>query len=455
MRDMRQYLVRETQTIKDAMNNIDRSGIQTVFVINAKGVLTGVVSDGDIRRAILKGTDIGEPISKIINNRPITLQNMYLDDLPLARRTVKRLLAILPGSQVIPVIDHNSKPVKLLSCLDLRPFLTDRRPSSPVRHVLVLGGAGYLGSVLVEKLLCKNLRVRVLDTLMFGRQPMDRFRSSKNFELIHGDLRNIATVSGALAGTDAVINLAAVVGDAACSANPENAIETNYLANKALAEACKYHQINRFLFASTCSVYGVGKDILDENSPLRPVSLYARSKIRSEEAVLSLEDKNFSPTILRMSTLYGLSPRMRFDLVVNCMTMTACRDKKIYVDGGGQQWRPFLSVEDAAEAYLRCLEAPIDSIKGQVFNVGSSHQNYQIKTIAKKIKELFKNVAVVYRGPHQDHRNYSVSFKKIRSVLGFRVHSTLERSAREIKKNIGSGKLSDLNNPRYYNVDND
>ena len=196
-----------------------------------------------------------------------------------------------------------------------------------------------------------------------------------------------------------------------------------------------------------------GDEKLTEESSLNPVSLYARSKVQAEEGILSLEDENFSPTILRMSTLYGYSPRMRFDLVVNTMTKNAVIDKKIFVHGGGKQWRPLLNVEDAAEAYMRVLQEPLKNVKGQTFNVGSEEQNYQILDIAKAVKESVPNAKLIVEGEEKDLRNYFVSFSKIEKTLEFKAVKQLKDSIFRIKKAIEDNRFSNINDPKYYNVE--
>jgi nucleoside-diphosphate-sugar epimerase len=256
-------------------------------------------------------------------------------------------------------------------------------PVGRARRVLVVGGAGFLGSVLTQRLLRLGFRVRVLDSFIYGRRSLDALSGDRNLEIVEGDLRNIHTCVSSLAETDAVVLLAAIVGDPASKVRPTETIETNVLAAQALASACKLHHINRFLYASTCSVYGIGADLLDENAPLNPVSLYARTKIESEKIILAMGNEYFSPTILRMGTIYGYSPRMLFDLVVNTMSMKSFVDGKIQVFGG-RQWRPLLAVEDAAEVYVRCLEADLQDVGNQVFlNVGSDTQNYQIDEVPR------------------------------------------------------------------------
>jgi len=190
---------------------------------------------------------------------------------------------------------------------------------------------------------------------------------------------------------------------------------------------------------------------LSEESPINPVSLYARSKIRSEEGILAIVDENFSPAILRMGTLYGYSPRMRFDLVVNTMTKSAVVDKRIHVHNGGIQWRPLLNINDAANAFVQCLGSPLNKIKGEIFNVGSLEQNYQIIQIAEIVKRCIPGSKLVIEQEAVDSRNYFVSFKKIENTLKFKVSRSLKEEILTIKKSIKKGEFKDVDDKKYYN----
>ncbi len=452
---MKDAIVSNNSSIKETMCAIDASGFRVAYIVDEKKRVIGVASDSEIRRAILKGMDIKQTVKCIINPRPVLLKESELSNRSKVKRRIQTLLERMPDSRYILVIDANDMPLKFMPCSEL----SDHKDScgdmlkASGKNILVVGGAGYLGSVLVRKLLVRGFKVKVLDILMYGSDSLKGLLESDKFEFIEGDMRNISTLVRALDSVDAVINLAAIVGDPACKNKPEMAIETNYLANKALAEACKYHQINRFIYASTCSVYGFvdGDRPLDENSPLNPLSLYARSKIHSEDGILSLADENFSPTILRMGTLYGYSYRMRFDLVVNAMVKTAVVEKKISVHGGGKQRRPLLNVEDAAEAYFRCLEAPLEKIKGGIFNVGSDAQNYKIIDISRIVNKCVPYSRIIIEDTEIDSRNYLVSFAKIKKQLKYTPQHTLENSINRLKKAIEKGEIEDLNNPNYYN----
>lgn len=318
------------------------------------------------------------------------------------------------------------------------------------KRILVIGGAGYLGVVIVQKLLDNGYVIRIFDSFIYGHKPVQRYINDPRVEIIKGDIRNIEKVNSAMNDVSSVILLAAVVGDPASATRPEQTIETNYLASQAIASACKLKKINRFIYASTCSVYGTGKDILDETADLNPVSLYARTKIASESIINNLANDEFAPTIMRMSTLYGYSPRMRFDLVVNTMTMTAYLDKQIRVYGGNQ-WRPLLHIDDASEAYLKVLQADIELVRGKIYNVGSEEQNFQISDVARMISEALDGIEVKTELTTFDVRDYKVSFRRIQDELDFRVKNTLEEASMEIYSKLETGIIKDPLQKRYYN----
>jgi nucleoside-diphosphate-sugar epimerase len=319
-------------------------------------------------------------------------------------------------------------------------------------RILVIGGGGYFGAVLVEKLLDEGYDIRILDSFIYGKKAVEKYSESGKVEIIEGDIRNIQTVNSSMIDADCVIHLAAVVGDPASRLRPEQTIETNYLASQMIAAASKLNGIHNFIYASTCSVYGVGKDILDEDAPLNPISLYARTKISSEESIMNLADRTFKPVVMRMSTLYGYSARMRFDLVVNTMTMTAFTEGCINVFGGNQ-WRPLLSLEDAAEAYIKVIKSGAGS---QIYNVGSEEQNYRITEVASLVKKGIKDacgkdIPVNVEGESTDVRDYRVSFKRIQDELGFIIKQSIPQAAKIIWQKLESKEIKDPKQKVYYN----
>jgi nucleoside-diphosphate-sugar epimerase len=328
--------------------------------------------------------------------------------------------------------------------------ITGKPKVNSVQNVTVLGGAGYIGSVLVRKLLENGYTVTVLDALLYGDDSIRDLKGNSEFELIEDDLRNVEAVVSALQHAHAVIDLAALVGDPACALDERLTVEINLAATRMIAEAARGYGVERFIFASTCSVYGASDQVLDEHSALRPVSLYAKTKIGSEDMLLSLSKEEFAPTILRFGTAYGISPRPRFDLVVNLFAAQAVAQKKITILGG-EQWRPFIHVEDAADAIIKVLQAPIKSVAGQVFNVGSDDQNHRIKELGEFVKAEIPDVSIDYHDKDVDIRDYRVSFAKFREVLGFNPERTIADGIAEIKAAIEAGQIGDYRDMRYSN----
>jgi nucleoside-diphosphate-sugar epimerase len=328
-------------------------------------------------------------------------------------------------------------------------FWSSRSTDEKVKNVLIIGGAGYIGSALVERLLDLDYMVRVLDVLVYGDNAISRFYDNPCFELVQGDFRNIDAVINAAKGMDAIVHLGAIVGDPACALNEDLTVEINLRATRTIAEVGKGFGVKRFVFASTCSVYGASDEILDERSTLRPISLYARTKIESEKLLLDLTDVAFAPTILRFGTVYGLSGRPRFDLVVNLLTAKAIQDGEAGIFGG-EQWRPLVHVKDVAEAITLTLQAPADNVRGQIFNVGSNEQNHQIADLGLIIKEMVPTAQVVTQ-PQEDNRNYRVRFDKIHKALNFQPRYMVRDGVQEIIDAFATGKISDYRNPRYNN----
>jgi len=233
-------------------------------------------------------------------------------------------------------------------------------------HVLVTGGAGYLGCHLVPALLERNHKVRLFDRFAFGEKPTQTFADSTGCDVVRGDLRRLQECPGLLNDIDAIVHLAGIANDPSCDLDPDMAMDVNFECTKELADLAIHHGIRRFVFASSCSVYGKGVfEVLDEESPTNPVSTYARSKLQAEQALIQMRHAQFEPVIARPGTFFGWSDRMRFDLAVNQMTATAVRNHVIQVYGGGEQWRPFVHVRDATRALVLMLEAPGDTVSAR------------------------------------------------------------------------------------------
>lgn len=316
--------------------------------------------------------------------------------------------------------------------------------------VLVVGGAGYIGSMVIAKLLARGYRVRLLDNLLYGKQSIEPLLSNPELEFIQGDSRNIQDVVRAMGNVNNVIHLAAIVGDPACAEDDANALQINYAATRMMLEIAQGHGIERFLFASSCSVYGASDDLMDEKSETVPISLYAETKLHSERVLLDAKSRSFHPIILRFATVFGLAPRPRFDLVVNLLAAKAMQEGLITIYNG-DQWRPFIHVNDVAAAVVEALGAPLESVSGEVFNVGDDRLNFTLAQIAEKIRAHIPRTRVEYV-ENADRRNYRVLFRKIRDCLGFVAKHSVDDGILEIKHAFERGEILNYRHPFYSNV---
>ncbi|MCA1668661.1 MAG: NAD(P)-dependent oxidoreductase [Thermomicrobia bacterium] len=307
-----------------------------------------------------------------------------------------------------------------------------------------------MGSILVRRLLERGYHVRVLDRLMYGDDAIRDILGHPHLELVVADFRDHAVVARAMQGASVVIHLGAIVGDPACAIDEDFTIGTNFEATRIIAAAAKRAGIRRMIFGSTCSVYGASEEMLDETSALNPVSLYANTKIAAERALLDLADADFAPVIMRFATAYGHSYRPRYDLAVNVMTAKAVTEGQITIHGG-DQWRPFVHVDDIARALVLALEAPIAAVAGETFNVGSDAQNHQLREVGEIIQRLIPHADVLTNDLVTDKRNYYVHFTKIRETLGFMPIHTLEASIIEMKEALDNRVVRDYRDRRYNN----
>ena len=345
-------------------------------------------------------------------------------------------------SEIVTYCEASGLPLKILPGID--QVLEGEGASVARQPILVVGGGGYIGTHLVEILLRSDYRVRIFDKFIFGRQVLGDLENHANLEIIEGDVSNIYLLTLALRDTQAVIHLAGLVGDPASSIDNNLTQHFNIVSTRILLESVKALRIPRFIFASSCSVYGASDEQVNELSKLNPVSLYAESKIDSEDEILRSQGDYFHPTILRFATVFGHSRRPRFDLVTNLFTAQAFDDGKITVLGS-QQWRPLIHVSDIAEAILTVLEAPLEKVSREIFNVGDDELNITIGGLAKVVAEVVgrnktgMKVVITVNDDIDDTRNYRVSFEKIQKILGFRAKTGIEEGIREMTSSLRNG----------------
>lgn len=334
---------------------------------------------------------------------------------------------------------------------DERPNGLPREAPKPGQLILVPGGAGYIGCVLVARLLARGYRVRVLDRLYFGEEPLQGFRDQ--IELVVADVRDVP--EQAFDGVDGVINLSGLSNDPTAEFNPQANWEMNALATEAIGRACIEHGIERFVFASSCALYdGLPPGMHTEDAVIRPRAAYPTSKRYAEEKLIQMVAEGLCPVILRNATVYGWSPRMRFDLVVNTFVKDALLSGVLKLDGGGWMWRPLVDIRDCADAMIMAFEAPADRVQGEIFNV--VHANYQIRELAMIVagsaQLAGRPVTIKDAAPQPLKRDYECANAKLSITLGFIPRRSVLEAVTDLLERLHAADRALLADPRSYNI---
>jgi nucleoside-diphosphate-sugar epimerase len=325
-----------------------------------------------------------------------------------------------------------------------------------VHKVLLIGGAGYIGSVLAHELLERGYAVRVLDRLLYGDQGLEAIRD--RIELVVADMRRVD--ASHLAGIDAIVNVGGLSNDPTAEYNPAANYEMNTTAAVRVAELARAAGVRRYVLASSCSIYDLGtaedqRDIVfEEQAEVRPRAAYATSKYEAEQRLLAMAGPDFCPVVLRKGTVFGFSPRLRFDLVVNTFVRDALSTGTIVLFRGGEMWRPLVDVRDVARAYIACVSAEEALVHGQIFNVAAC--NMRISELALHVRTTLRELGVnvdirpdyTYRGV----RSYRVSTQKIERVLGYKALVSVEDAVRDLVQQLRLRNIDDLHDPRFENL---
>jgi len=450
--------ITENNTIQLAFQKLHGEHGKILTVVNNKKSLLGVISAGDLRRGILAGYNLNDKIKNIYNRNATYVYQKELEEKKLNKSNFGSG-SLGDTTFYVPVVNDNKEvkdiiPVERVLEILENKTLKDYDNNNKLPKILIVGGAGFIGTVLASRLLKKKYRVTILDKLIYDHKIIQKnFKNKKNLNFVLGDICDLNTQIKIIKEIDIVVYLAEIVGDPACSAKPEDALKTNYLSVLSFANLCSHLAIEKFIYTSSCSVYGLDKNnkLLNEKSNLNPVSHYARIKIMSEKALLSSANNNFKPTILRLGTVFGPSKRMRFDLVVNTMSKFAYFDNKIDIHGGNQ-WRPNIHVEDVADGIISIIKAKKENIGNQIFNLSNDKLNLQIIQIAKKVKSVFKNAKLNIIKTSTDPRNYKVTSKKIKNKVGFIAKKSIEVGLKEIKRMFKLKKITNPDNKIYNNL---
>ncbi|MBI1870549.1 MAG: SDR family oxidoreductase [Chlamydiae bacterium] len=319
-----------------------------------------------------------------------------------------------------------------------------------IQTVYITGGAGYVGSVLVPKLLGRGYRVKVIDLFIYGDHVFDSVKNHSNLEIIKGDIRDQALLKKTVPGADALIHLACISNDPSFELDPALGKSINYDAFVHLVKIAKESGVKRFVYASSSSVYGIKEGDVTEDLPLMPLTDYSKYKALCEEVLLKERTKDFVTLILRPATVCGYSPRLRLDLTVNILTNHAFTNRVIKVFGG-DQLRPNIHIEDMTDLYVKSLEWPDEKIDGKIFNAG--YDNRKVMDIAQMVKKIVGQDVKVVTTPTDDNRSYHVSSEKIKRELGFIPKHTIEDAVRDLVEAFQANKIPDsMTDPRYYNI---
>jgi nucleoside-diphosphate-sugar epimerase len=323
-------------------------------------------------------------------------------------------------------------------------------------RILVTGHDGYIGMAMIPMLIAEGHEIVGLDSHLFEQCAFDTTMGVLAHRSIRKDIRDIQP--GDVEGFDAVIHLAGLSNDPLGNLNPALTYEINHVASVHLAKVAKEVGVPRFLFSSSCSTYGAaGEEAVNEAAAFNPVTPYGHSKVLVEQDVAQLADANFSPTFLRNATAYGVSPRLRFDLVLNNLVAWAMTTGRVYIKSDGTPWRPIVHIEDISRAFIAVLHAPREVVHNQAFNVGRNEENYQIRDLAKIVEDLVPDCRVEYAaGAEPDKRSYRVDFSKLAYTLpAFKPQWNAWRGVKQLYEAYRQTdvRLEDFEGPKYKRID--
>ena len=444
------YEVNLNLKIIDVLNIFEKNRVNICAVTNKKKEFAGIITLSDIKKAFLKGASLEQKIINFVNKNPLIIKGEVNENNISDILSSSKFNNIDPP--LIPIINLKKKLVNILDKNELFNYSQNflKKDVSKSKKVLVFGGAGYIGCVLVKMLINLNFEVTVYDKFIYTSKKSftKHFKSSK-LKIVKGDSQNISEIFEAIRKNDIVIHLAEMVGDPLCEKKPKKTYAINYLASMTISNICKNLGISKFIYVSSCSVYGSNDYLTSETSKINPLSIYAKLKALSEKAIIRNFDKHCKPCILRLGTVYGSSFRPRYDLVINLFSGLSANKKQITI-AGGNQWRPFVHVKDVGRAIIKILNSDFKKTDNQIFNIVG--ENLQIKDIGKAIKKINSKANITFSDNVKDNRNYKSSNKKAKKLLNFKTKYTINDGIKEVVEYTKKNKIKNIFNKKYINI---
>lgn len=447
----KKYIVNQNSKISNVISKFEQNNLNIAIVESNKKEFLGIITLSDLKKAFFKGASTNQKITNFFNKDPLYLKGKINEN------SISNILSSSKFNNIdpplIPIFNEKNKLIDIIDKYALFNYPTKsflRKDSTSAKKILIFGGAGYIGSVLVEQLIKLNYEVTVYDKFIYNsKKSFENYFKKDNVKVIKGDSQDISKIFEAIRKNDIVVHLAEMVGDPLCEKKPKKTYAVNYLASITISNICKNLGINKFIYVSSCSVYGSNDNLTNELSNINPLSIYAKLKALSEKAIIRNIDKNCQPCILRLGTVYGSSFRPRYDLVVNLFSGLLANKKKITI-AGGDQWRPFVHVKDVGRAIIKVLNSDFKKTNNQIFNIVG--ENIQIKDIGKLIKKINPKVDIVFSKTSVDKRNYRSSNKKAQNFLKFKTKFTIKDGIKEVVDYTKKNKIKNIFNKKYINI---
>ena len=444
------YEVNFNSKIIDVLKVFEKNRVNICAVTNKKNEFIGIITLSDIKKAFLKGATSEQKIINFINKKPLIIKGKVNENSISDILSSPKFNNIDPP--LIPIINIQNKLINILNKNELFNYSQNflKKDISKSKKVLVFGGGGYIGCVLVDMLIKLNFNVTVYDKFIYtSKKSFIKNFENPNLKIIQGDSQNISKIFEAIRKNDIVIHLAEMVGDPLCEKRPKKTYAINYLASMTISNICKNLGISKFIYVSSCSVYGSNDYLTNETSKINPLSIYAKLKALSEKAIIRNFDKHCKPCILRPGTVYGASFRPRYDLVVNLFAGLLANKKQITI-AGGNQWRPFVHVKDVSRAIIKILNSDFKKTDNQIFNIVG--ENLQIKDIGKAIKKINPKANIAFSNNVNDNRNYKSSNNKAKKILNFKTKYTINDGIKEVIEYTKKNKIKNIFNKKYINI---